>query len=78
MLTEKQTTNLIALLFFLPIAGIFYFIVDSVLSNNCEIYGAYHKIETRKRFFNGCQFKDNGEWKAIKNFKPDNFKERNS
>jgi hypothetical protein len=68
MLTEKQTTNIIALTFLMPVIGLLALGLNFYNEKNCLKFGKFYKIETRERFFQGCQFKEKDEWKAIKKF----------
>jgi hypothetical protein len=68
MLTEKQTTNIATAIFLIPIIGIIALGLNFYNEKNCLKFGKFYNIETRERFFQGCQFKEKDEWKAIKKF----------
>lgn len=75
MFSEKQTNNFLTLIFLIPVLGVFIVIVNIFLIKKCERTGYIFGLETRERFFAGCQYKtEKNEWKNIKNFWENSFK----
>lgn len=71
MLSDKQSINLLALMVLLPAIGLVSIPANLFLEKRCLDYGKKQNIETRERFFNGCQFKNSkGDWKSIKEYRP--------